>query len=100
MGCLKVDTFNLFRQAFGCCLCGVQWVNQSVLPADETSLLGLTMEPQATKTETNELEGAKTLRKAAGDCRVALADLIGFFTLKLLSLIRSFVVMKISSDTT
>lgn len=58
------------------------------------------MEPQATKTETNELEGAKTLRQAAGDCRVALADLIGFFTLKLLSLIRSFVVMKISSDTT
>lgn len=35
------------------------------------------MEPQATKTETNELEGAKTLRQAAGDCRVALADLIG-----------------------
>lgn len=58
------------------------------------------MEPQATKTETNELEGAKMLRRAAGDCRVALADLIGFFTLKLLSLIRSFVVMKISSDTT
>lgn len=98
---MRSTYFGKLLSTVWCSLCAVQWVNQNVLLlADDGSLLKADNGAAGHKTKTNELEGAKTLRRAAGVTAVLCGGshwLSSCF--ELLSLIRSFVKVKILSDT-